>query len=377
MNRISIAIFIVLGAGAAVSCGGNKQQQRPGAQAVPVSTGKVSEEIVTGRKSYPGSVVPLNETDLRAEVSGYITGIFVADGATVSKGQKLYEIDRTRYAAAQEQARSALAIAESNLARVKRDLERYRKLAEQDAIAKQTLDYAETDLSNAEAQALSAKAALTTATTDLNRSVIVAPFSGTIGISQVRMGALVSAGNTLINTISTTSPIAVDFPVNEKEIQHFTSLQKNAGAEKDSVITLQLPGGKAYPQPGRITALDRAVDPGTGTITVRASFANPEGLLRAGMNTTVLVLDRPEGKQVVIPYKAVTEQLGQSSVFVVSDSSTAEQRTVVLGQKVGDKVVVNSGLKSGETIITDGLINIRNGAKVTTQQPQPQQPAKP
>lgn len=377
MNRISIAIFIVLGAGAAVSCGGNKQQQRPGAQAVPVSTDKVSEEIVTGRKSYPGSVVPLNQTDLRAEVSGYITGIFVADGATVSKGQKLYEIDRTRYAAAQEQARSALAIAESNLARVKRDLERYRKLAEQDAIAKQTLDYAETDLSNAEAQALSAKAALTTATTDLNRSVIVAPFSGTIGISQVRMGALVSAGNTLINTISTTSPIAVDFPVNEKEIQHFTSLQKNAGAEKDSVITLQLPGGKAYPQPGRITALDRAVDPGTGTITVRASFANPEGLLRAGMNTTVLVLDRPEGKQVVIPYKAVTEQLGQSSVFVVSDSSTAEQRTVVLGQKVGDKVVVNSGLKSGETIITDGLINIRNGAKVTTQQPQPQQPAKP
>lgn len=377
MNRISIAIFIVFGAGAAVSCGGNKQQQRPGAQAVPVSTGKVSEEAVTGVNSYPGTVVPLNQTELRAEVSGYITGIFVQDGATVSKGQRLYEIDRTRYAAAQEQARSALAIAEANVARVKRDLERYRKLAEQDAIAKQTLDYAETDLNNAQAQALSAKAALTTATTDLNRSVIVAPFSGTIGISQVRMGALVSAGNTLINTISTTSPIAVDFPINEKEIQRFTGLQKNPSIEKDSVITLQLPGGASYAQPGRITALDRAVDPGTGTITVRASFANPEGLLRAGMNTTVQVLDRSQQKQLVIPYKAVIEQLGQSSVYVVSDSSTAEQRTVVLGLKSGGNVVVKSGLSNGETIITDGLINIRNGAKITTAPPQQQQPAKP
>jgi membrane fusion protein (multidrug efflux system) len=377
MNRISIAIFIVFGAGAAVSCGGNKQQQRPGAQAVPVSTGKVSEEMVTGVNSYPGTVVPLNQTELRAEVSGYITGIFVQDGATVSKGQRLYEIDRTRYAAAQEQARSALAIAEANVARVKRDLERYRKLAEQDAIAKQTLDYAETDLNNAQAQALSAKAALTTATTDLNRSVIVAPFSGTIGISQVRMGALVSAGNTLINTISTTSPIAVDFPINEKEIQRFAGLQKSPSIEKDSVITLQLPGGASYAQPGRITALDRAVDPGTGTITVRASFANPEGLLRAGMNTTVQVLDRSQQKQLVIPYKAVIEQLGQSSVYVVSDSSTAEQRTVVLGLKSGSNVVVKSGLSNGETIITDGLINIRNGAKITTAPPQQQQPAKP
>lgn len=374
MNRISIAIFILFGASAAVSCGGNKQQQRPAQQAVPVSTGKVSEEIVTGTSIYPGSVVPLNQTDLRAEVSGYITGIFVADGATVSKGQKLYEIDRTRYAAAREQARSALAIAESNVARVKRDLERYRKLAAQDAIAKQTLDYAETDLANAEAQALSAKAALTTASTDLNRSVIIAPFSGTIGISQVRMGALVSAGNTLINSISTTNPIAVDFPINEKDIQRFIALQKSPSIQKDSVLTLELPGGKVFSHPGKITAMDRAVDRNTGTITVRATFTNPDGLLRAGMNTNIRVLNRSAEKQMVIPYKAVTEQLGQSSVFVVSDSSTAEQRTVVLGQKTGEKVVVASGLTSGETIITDGIINIRNGAKVTTQQPQPAKP---
>lgn len=371
MNRISIATFLFLGAGAIASCGGGSQKpQRPAGQAVPVSTTKVTEEIVTGTDDFPGTIVPLNQTELRAEVSGYITGIFVQDGATVSKGQKLYEIDRTRYAAAREQAQSALSIAEANVARVQRDLERYNKLAEQDAIAKQTLDYAKTDLANAQAQASSARAALTTANTDLNRSVIIAPFSGTIGISQVRMGALVSAGNTLINSISTTNPIAVDFPVNEKSIQRFLSLQKNPGTEKDSLLRLTLPNGDLYTMPGKVSAMDRAVDPNTGTITVRATFNNPEGLLRAGMNTTVRLMSKSAQQQVVIPYKAVTEQLGQSSVYIVTDSSTAQQRTVVLGPKVADKIVVNSGLAAGETIITDGIINVRNGAKITTQQPQ-------
>lgn len=371
MNRISIATFLFLGAGTIASCGGGSQKpQRPAGQAVPVSTIKVTEEIVTGTDDFPGTIVPLNQTELRAEVSGYITGIFVQDGATVSKGQKLYEIDRTRYAAAREQAQSALSIAEANVARVQRDLERYNKLAEQDAIAKQTLDYAKTDLANAQAQASSARAALTTANTDLNRSVIIAPFSGTIGISQVRMGALVSAGNTLINSISTTNPIAVDFPVNEKSIQRFLSLQKNPGTEKDSLLRLTLPNGDLYTMPGKVSAMDRAVDPNTGTITVRATFNNPEGLLRAGMNTTVRLMSKSAQQQVVIPYKAVTEQLGQSSVYIVTDSSTAQQRTVVLGPKVSDKIVVNSGLAAGETIITDGIINVRNGAKITTQQPQ-------
>src|SRR5690606_8612032 len=227
MNNYKIAPLLLIAAGLAGACG-NKQQQagRPQAPTIPVTTDVVTEEIVAGIDAYPGSVVPLNETDLRAEVSGYITAIFVADGASVSKGQKLYEIDRTRYDAAAQQAKASLAIAESNLDRITRDVERYRKLAEQDAIARQTLDYSETDLSNAEAQVASAKAAMVTATTNLNRSTIVAPFSGTIGISQVRAGALVTAGSTLLNTISSTSPIAVDFAVSQRNIQQFVSLQK-------------------------------------------------------------------------------------------------------------------------------------------------------
>lgn len=371
MNTNNIAFVLLIAAGLAASSCGNRQQQKqaPGQQAIPVTTAVVAEEIVTGVQSYPGNVVPLSETDLRAEVSGYITGIFVADGATVSKGQKLYEIDRTRYAAAEEQARANLAIAEANLARAKRDVERYRKLAEQDAIARQTLDYAETDLNNAEAQVASARAALTTAATNLNRSVIVAPFSGTIGISQVRMGALVSAGSTLLNTISSTNPIAVDFPVGESEIAHFNALRHSDEVVRDSVIMLSLPGNRPYPHPGRIVTIDRAVDRTTGTITVRASFPNADNMLLSGMNTTVHIRNESAAPQLTIPYRAVTEQLGQTSVYVVTDSSTVEQRGVRLGIKVSDRVVIADGLTKGETVVTDGIINLRPGVQVQVNQP--------
>lgn len=372
MNNLNIAAIFLIGASFVAACGNKQQQQNPaatGAQAVPVTTAMVTEEMVTGIRNYPGNVVALNETELRAEVNGYITGIFVADGASVARGQKLYEIDRTRYAADTEQAKSNLAIAEANLAKVKRDVERYRKLAEQDAIAKQTLDYAETDLNNAEAQVLAAKAALTTAQTNLNRSTIVAPFSGTVGISQVRMGALVSAGTTLLNTISSIDPIAVDFPVSESEISRFNALRGSDASLRDSVITITTAGSQRFPHPGRITAIDRAVDRATGTITVRATFSNPDRTLVPGMNTTVHVRTQSQGAQLVIPYRAVTEQLGQTSVYVVTDSSTVEQRGVRLGLKVADRVVITEGLAKGETVVTDGIINLRPGAKVQVTQP--------
>ncbi|MCL4638960.1 MULTISPECIES: efflux RND transporter periplasmic adaptor subunit [Olivibacter] len=372
MNRNLIHFLAVLSGSLVLSSCGNKNQQgqqRPGAGGpVPVAIASVPEEIVKGINNFPGTVVALNQTELRAEVNGYITAILVPDGATVTKGQKLYEIDRTRYQAAQEQAKANLAIAEANLNKVNRDVERYKRLAEQDAIAKQTLDYAMTDLNNAQAQVMSARAALTSASTDLERSVIRAPFNGTIGISQVRTGALVSAGTTLINTISSTNPIAVDFAVNERDIKQFVDLQSNSAASlKDSVITLQLSGNNTYEKPGRVTAIDRAVDPSTGTITVRATFDNPSNVLRAGMNANVLVAANSTTKMPIIPYQAVIEQLGEFKVYVVTDSSTVIQQPVKLGQKIADKVVINEGLQAGQQIVVEGTQNLQPGAKVVDQ----------
>jgi membrane fusion protein (multidrug efflux system) len=321
----------------------------------------------------------LQETEIRAEVSGYITNISVADGAFVSKGQRLYEIDRVRYAAAVDQAKANLEIARANLARVEKDLQRYQTLAEKDAIAKQTLDYAMTDVNNQKAQVQAAEAALATARVNLQRSSIVAPFSGNIGISQVRTGALVSAGTTLLNTISSTNPIAVEFQINEKEIMEFSNLQSGKSSTQ---INLTLPDASTYGSNGRISTIDRAVDPQTGTLKVRATFDNPNNTLRAGMNLNLNVLSTSASEQIVIPYRAIFEQLGTFNVYAVTDSNTVVLKPVTLGQKLGDRVVIAQGLDNGNKIVVDGVTSLKQGAKVVDkaqmnqQQPQPQQPTK-
>lgn len=348
----------------------NAAPQMPAERIIPVGVAEVSEEMVTNTVNYPATVVALNETEIRAEVSGYITNIYVSDGAVVSKGQKLYEIDRIRYQATRDQAKASLEIAETNLDKVKRDLDRYLTLDEKQAIAKQIVDYAQSDYNNAKAQVNSAKANLLNAETNLARSVIYAPFSGTVGISLVRNGALVSAGSTLLNTISSTNPIAVDFMVSERDIQQFTDFKNNPNTVKDSIISIDLPSGRPYEKYGRIVTIDRAVDQNTGTITVRAAYDNPKGELRVGMNANLKVLNKIAIPQMIIPYKAVMEQLGQTMVYIVTDSNTAAPMMVKLGLKLGDKVVVTEGLSVGQKIVSEGLINLRPNDKITVAQPE-------
>lgn len=367
-NRVLTAIgYLSIAAIGLTACSneGQQTQQDPRNMAVPVTVTTVSEDVLTGFADYPANVVPLKETELRSEVNGYITNIFVADGATVSAGQKLYEIDRVRYEAALEQAKASLSIAEANYQRVERDLARYEALAQKDAIARQVLDNAKTELANAEAQRHAAKAALITAETNLQRSVIIAPFAGTIGISEVRTGALVSAGSTLLNTISSTSPVGVDFQVSENELVQILDLQKRPGLVRDSILSLVLGGSETYSLFGSIQTIDRAVNRNTGTITVRAVFDNPEGRLRAGMSGVIRIKNNAPESQLVIPYQAVTEQLGQSMVYFVSDSNRVEQRIVTLGLKSNEKVAVLSGLELHDTIVIEGIINLRHGATVT------------
>jgi len=374
MNKNTLLTALIVSAALFGQSCGNKENKQAAAQtqqanpATPVAMATVTKEIVSGLITYPATVVPLQETEIRAEVTGYVTGIFVADGAVVSKGQRLYEIDRTRYQAAVDQAKASLEIAKANLDRVQKDLQRYQTLADKDAIAKQTLDYAVTDVNNQKAQVQAAEAALTTARTNLQRSVITAPFSGAIGISQVRNGALVNAGTTLLNTISSTNPIAVEFQVNEKDIATFAKLESSGASTQ---IFATLPDGSRYESAGRIVTIDRAVDSQTGTLKVRASFSNPTNALRAGMNTTLNLQTTSVAEEVVIPYKAVFEQLGVFNVYTVNDSSQVDIKQITLGNKVDDKVVIKSGLSGGEKIVVEGVASIRPGAKVTELQAQP------
>ena len=281
--------IIILSSVILESCGNSeqpKQQMTP--PPTSVTTYTVGEEEVTMVDSYPGVVVALNEVELRAEVGGYITGIFVKDGQKVNKGQKLYEIDRTTYLAAFRSATANLDVAKANLAKAKKDAERYTKLAQQEAIATQRVDYALTDLANSASQVAAAEASLAAVAANLKRSVIVSPLTGTIGISQVKLGALVSPGSTLLNTVSTIDPIAVDIAVNQKDIPRFIKLQQNpTSTMANSIFSIHLQGKSEYKMQGKVVAIDRAVDSGSGTIKVRISYPNSLGMLFSGMTCNV------------------------------------------------------------------------------------------
>lgn len=370
-NKIKLGV-LVLGSLTLAACGGGQQPAQQGPPpATPVTTHTVDEQPVVTTDTYPGVVVPLNEVELLAQVGGYITAIYVKDGQTVSKGQKLYEIDRTKYQAAYNSAKANLAVAKANRDKTKKDAERYNKLAEQDAVARQRVDYALTDLANAESQVAAAQANLSAAASDLQRAVITSPLTGTIGISQVKLGAFASPGSTILNTVSTNNPIAVDIAVNQAEIPRFLELQRSNSVIADSIFTIQLQDGSTYRRQGRITAIDRAVNQETGTIKVRISYPNAEGRLFAGMNVNLLALNRSKTDQLVIPYRAVTEQLGEFNVYVVGDSNKVKAAIIKLGKQFDKQVAVLEGLKKGDVIVVDGVQNVRPGAVITTEQPAP------
>lgn len=351
------------------SCGSKNQSAPYGGGPVAVAVQQVSTSEAAYYDEYPAIVKALNEVELRPQVNGYITGIHFKEGSKVKKGQKLYTIDQQQSEAAYQQALANLSLQEANLDKARKDVERYRELDKHEAIAKQQLDYAEAAYSAAQQQVVAAKAAVRSVQTNVRYTTIVAPFDGTIGISQVRLGASVSPGQTLLNTISTDNPMAVDISVDQSEIPRFTLLLSKKGTSKiDSTFRLEF-DNRLYPETGEISFLDRAVDPQTGTIKMRIVFPNPDFKLRAGMSGSLLVLSNASEKSIVIPHKAVNEQLGEFFVYLV-DSAKATQRKVELGAQVGRNIIVKDGLQVGEIVITEGIQNLREGTPVSVSSPE-------
>lgn len=331
----------------------------------PVSVAEVKTGNAVYYDEYQGTVKALNIVELRAQVSGFITGIFFKEGDIVPQGKALYEIDRRKYIAAYNQAEANLSSANANLVKAQKDIDRYNMLLQNDAVARQTVDQAQAAYEQAKGNVDVAKAAVLSAKTDLSYATITAPFTGRIGISQVRLGAEVSPGTTLLNTISSEHPIGVDVVVNEQDISRFYNCQKHS---TDSTFKLQLSDGSAYNEPGKILAIDRGVNDQTGTITVRVQFPNSNEVLKDGMSCVLRVLNDQSGNRIMIPYKAVTEQMGEFFVFVSQDT-IAKQHKVKLGPRVGTDVVVLSGVDAGDKIITDGFQRLRDGGKIVLGDP--------
>ena len=329
---------------------------------VAVNVYAVQPGNATYFENYPGTATPLNQVDIKPQVSGNIIGIYFKDGQAVRRGQKLYEIDQQQYQAAVEQAKANVLVAKANLAKSQQDADRYLELAKQDAIAKQTLDHQLADLDAAKQQLQAAQANVASVQTNLKYTEIFSPFDGTIGISMVKVGTSVYP-QTLLNSVSTDNPMAVDISIDQADIPQFNRYFEKKTKGKDSIFTAVLPDGSIYPYPGELYLLDRSIDPTTGTLKARITFPNPKNELRAGLTTNIRVRHASGDSTLLIPYKAIVESLGEFFVFVVQDS-VALQKKVSLGTRIGGDVVVRNGLTQGEKVVVEGVQKLRDSSVV-------------
>jgi membrane fusion protein (multidrug efflux system) len=380
MNRRSVAVATLCSI-FLFSCG---QKQPPPPPAIPVNLYTVTAQPVVYYDRYTATTVALSQVNLLPEVQGYITGIFFTEGTSVKKGQKLYEIDRRIYQANYNTAAANLKVAEGNLKQAQQDADRYEYLYNNKAVAKQLYDHAMITLENSRNASKSAQEALKNANTNLTYSVISAPFDGTVGFSQVKLGDLMTVGQTVLATISSDNPMGVDFLINEKQLPAFDNLEKTRHAPIDSLFTLILPSSAMYAYTGTIAVIDRAVNPQTGSIRIRLHFPNPKSELRAGMSCVVRVHNQDPAPQLLIPNRAVVEEMGEYFVYVARDSAPggtgdttrqhapggqrggtfAYQKKVFLGATLGPNVIVRNGIAGGDRIVSDGVQSLHNGSSI-------------
>lgn len=355
-------LLLTCGGGEASGPGGGGGPGGP-PQATPVRVVEAQEEQLVFYNSYPGTVSPLERVDVRPQLGGYVTAVHFQEGDYVSRGQKLYTIDVRRYAADVNQAEASIESAEANLDLAERNVVRYRRLNEAEAIATQTLDQAEAELRSRRQDLRQAQAALESAETQLDYTVIRAPLSGRTELSSVKVGTQVSPGNPVMTTITQLEPIGVDFNLPQTEIPRLAEFELMTLADLDSTFRLRLPDGSVYDRYGSVYASDQAVDPRTGSLTVRLRFDNDQGMLRNGMNVSVELLNRQSGQQLVVPAEALSEQMGEFYVYQIQDS-TALRRKVKTGDRIGGQRIIQAGIKAGDRIAVEGLKGLKDSTKV-------------
>ena len=312
---------------------------------------------------FPATLTANHIVDIKSDVTGFLEAIRAKDGSSVKQGQVLYEVDKSRSQASYDQSRASVLQAEADLAQRQRDLERYSNLLKQDAISRQTVDQATTAVKTSEANVAAAKAAMQRAGTDINHSVLRAPVNGKIGIANIRTGDLVTAGQTVINTLVNEDPVYADIDIPQKRYAEFKKDLDHPGDRQQHYFILQ-DNGAPYSQEGKVLLINNTVDARTGTVRVRVSFPNKDGLLKSGMSAVVLVKYNTPQTQLAIPAKAIVEILGEVKAYVVDQHNAVQIRPIERGPVVDSLLIIQSGLKEGDKVVVDGIQKVRPGDTV-------------
>ena len=343
-----------------------KKQQAP-AQATLVKTMQVIKRDTPLVYDYTGFVQAQQEMDLKAQVSGQITGKFFKGGDTVVAGQKLYTVDARTYHANVLNAQAGVANARAALAVASLDAERYTKLYEQNAISKQALDNVIMQRDQAMAAVNAQEALLENAQINMTDTTVRAPFTGRIDTNAVEVGNYVVAGQTSLVKISNTDPVYVQFTMAEPEYLKLSAAQDgNGGAALDN-LTAVLSDGSTYDLKGKIAEVNRGINDNTGTLTIKALFSNPARRLLPGMFAHVQATAGIKKDALLIPKRAVTEMLYKKFVYVVGNDNKVAMKEITLGPSVGRLFMVESGLNGDEVLVVEGTGKVRQGAEVKAQ----------
>ncbi|KPL68290.1 hemolysin D [Erythrobacter sp. SG61-1L] len=372
MKTIRAAILsagLCLAATAIAGCSsGEKPFERPAPQ---VGFVVVAPSAVPVAVSLGGRTVAYETSEVRPQVTGIIQKRLFTEGSYVRAGQPLYQIDASLYRAAVRQAEANLAAAKASADAATAKANRYKPLATQEAISQQDLTDAEAQARQAQASVAQASAALETARINLRFSTVAAPISGRIGRSLVTTGALASAAQAQpLAVIQRLDPIYVDMQQSSAELTALRqALAKGEVSPGSTSVRLKMDDGSFYALPGTVEFSEISVDESTGTVTLRARFPNPQGLLLPGTFVTAVFEQAVQPAAFLVPQSAVQRDFdGSAFVYIVGKGEKggdqAKRVKVTADRTSGTDWVVTSGLKKGDRVITQGLANVRQDADI-------------
>ncbi|MGU3493850.1 efflux RND transporter periplasmic adaptor subunit [Xanthobacteraceae bacterium A53D] len=333
----------------------NAQVQQERRTAVTVAT--VQDKPMPERIEALGTVEPLVTLSIRSRVASQVVKVAFEDGAAVSEGDLLFQLDPREVDSQILQSRATLSKDKAQLEKALRDVERYAGLAQRNAVSQVTLDDARTTAEVQKATVAQDEANLQALEVQRSYYDIRSPVTGRIGVSAVRPGTVIRVDDTLA-TVRQVKPIYVAFGVPEHYLRDIREVQDSARVE----IALQ--GARDVVGGGRIVVIDNTIDPQTGTLMVRAVFENADERLWPGTLGAVSVTLRMENGVASVPAEAV--QSGQNGTFVfVVENDVAHVRPVTVARTVDGFAVIRSGLKGGEVVVTDGQLSLRDGSRVS------------
>ena len=369
----TLMLLTACGGGADDPAGGRKGPGGPATVGYVV----VQQGSAPLQQQLPGRVAAFQVSDVRPQVSGVILRRLFREGSIVHQGQTLYQIDPSIYAAQQAQAAANLQSARASAVAARTRASRYKPLADMEAISKQDYTDALAQARQADAAVAQNNASLRAAQVNMRFTRVPAPITGRIGLSSVTEGALVTANQAdALATITRLDPVYVDIQQSAADLLALRSALSQGGAVPTSAqVQLKLPDGSNYGFTGTVEFSQVIVDQGTGSVTVRARFPNPQSVLLPGMYVTAQFAQAVQTSAILVPQQAITrDPQGNATLFVVGPGNRAIQRTVVADRTQGTFWVVTQGLAPGEKVITQGTANLKDGAPI---KPVPQNAPQP